>query len=63
MTVQEFKNRIKSGNLSGWYIFTGEEDYLKKYYLTSLRDAVVGEDAFALFNHVTFTGRMLILPL
>jgi len=57
MTVQEFKNRIKSGNLSGWYIFTGEEDYLKKYYLTSLRDAVVGEDAFALFNHVTFDGQ------
>ena len=54
MDLAEFKSRIKSGNPSGWYIFSGEEDYLKKYYMSSLRSLIVGEDAFAPFNHVVF---------
>ena len=56
MELNEFKARLKSGELTGWYIFSGEEDYLKKYYLKSLRDAVVTDDAFALFNHVSYDG-------
>ena len=56
MELSELKARLKSGALGGWYIFGGEEDYLKKHYLKSLRDAVVTDDAFALFNHVVFDG-------
>lgn len=56
MDLNEFKGRLKSGNLSGWYIVCGEEDYLKKYYMNELRSAIVADEAFALFNHVAFDG-------
>ena len=29
MTVADLKNKIKSGEIGGAYIFSGEEDYLK----------------------------------
>lgn len=56
MDVNELKSRIKSGNLSGVYIFVGEEDYLKKFYLGELRRAVITDESFALFNHAVFDG-------
>jgi DNA polymerase-3 subunit delta len=56
MTVAELKNAIKSSELSGAYIFAGEEDYLKKYYLGSFRDIICPDEAFALFNHSVFDG-------
>ena len=57
MELNELKSRLKSGELAGWYIFSGEEDYLKKYYLKSLREAVITDDAFAPFNHVAYDGQ------
>ena len=56
MNINDFKSRLKGGNLSGWYIFAGEEDYLKKFYLSELRRAVLGEEDLGLgvFNHVVF---------
>ena len=59
MEVNEFKSRLKSGNLSGAYIFAGEEDYLKRYYLGELRRAVLTDEAFATFNHAVFDGEDL----
>ena len=56
MELTDFKAKLKSGDPSGWYIFSGEEDYLKKYYLTQLRNTIVTDGAFALFNHATFDG-------
>lgn len=57
MTQNELKAKLKSGNLVGWYIFSGEEDYLKRYYMKELRDAIISEDdPFAFFNHVVFDG-------
>ena len=56
MDLNELKNRIKTGNLAGWYIFAGEEDYLKKYYLTMLREAAVPDETFRPFNMITFDG-------
>ncbi len=56
MDINDFKNRLKSGNIGGWYIFTGEEDYLKKHYLAQLRGAVITDGAFDLFNHVVYDG-------
>ncbi len=57
MEVNELKNRIKQGKIAGWYIFSGEEDYLKKYYMKSLNDMIMPEDdPFALFNYVSFDG-------
>lgn len=56
MDLNEFKGRLKSGNLTGWYIVSGEEDYLKKYYMNELRSSIVADESFALFNHAAFDG-------
>ena len=56
MDTQALKARIKSGNLGGWYIFSGEEDYLKKYYLAELERAAVDDGPFAAFNHSVYDG-------
>lgn len=57
MEINELKSRLKSGELSGWYIFSGEEDYLKKYYLSQLRCAIVTDEVFSTFNHVVYDGQ------
>ena len=56
MNIADFKSRLKAGNPAGWYIFAGEEDYLKKFYLSELRRTVLGDDdgGLAVFNHVVF---------
>nr|MBE6544627.1 DNA polymerase III subunit delta [Oscillospiraceae bacterium] len=56
MDLVKFKSDLKSGNLHGVYLFGGEEDYLVRYYLKSLRDAVAGDEAFAVFNNPVFDG-------
>lgn len=50
MTDKEFKNEIKKG-LSGGYLFYGEEDYLKEYYINAAKDSILkGDTDFASFN-------------
>ena len=39
-----------------WYVFGGEEEYLKRYYLDRLRETVVSDETFAAFNYVVFDG-------
>ena len=56
MNINDFKARLKSGELGGWYIFAGEEEYLKRYYLSELRAAVITDEASAPFNHLIFDG-------
>lgn len=56
MDITRFKAKLKSGELAGWYVFCGEEDYLKKYYMKELRSSVISDEAFALFNCVSFDG-------
>ena len=56
MDVQALKAKIKSGDIGGWYIFSGEEDYLKKYYLSLLRQSAVDDGPFAPFNHSVYDG-------
>lgn len=56
MDLSLFKSKLKSGSLSGIYIFAGEEDYLVRYYLGSLRSAVAPDEAFAVFNNPVFDG-------
>ena len=56
MELNDFKSLLKSDNASGAYIFAGEEDYLKRYYLGQLRDKAVGDGSFATFNHAVYDG-------
>ena len=57
MDINELKSRLKSGSLAGWYILSGEEDYLKKYYLDRMREAILTDDTFDLFNHASYDGQ------
>lgn len=56
MDLASFKTNLKNGQLSGVYIFSGEEDYLVRYYLKTLREKIVGDEAFAVFNNPVFDG-------
>ena len=56
MTVAELKAKIKSEDLAGAYIFAGEEDYLKKYYLSEIGKIACPDEAFALFSRSVFDG-------
>ncbi len=53
----DIRGRIKAEKPEGFYIIAGEEDYLKKHYLSSLKKLSVSEDdPFALFNLSSFDG-------
>lgn len=57
MDLAAFKAKLKSSNPAGWFIISGEEDYLKKYYMNNLRSLLVSpDDPFAPFNCVSFEG-------
>lgn len=58
MNLAEFKARIKAAKPEGWYIFAGEEDYLKNFYLSELRKTTVGaDDGLAIFNHTVLDAQ------
>ena len=57
MELNDYKSRLKSGELGGVYIFAGEEDYLKRYYLGELRSACFLDESFAVFNHAVYDGK------
>lgn len=50
------KERIKALQIAGAYIFCGEEDYLKRYYLSQVRNIACPDDGFSIFNHSVFDG-------
>ncbi len=56
MTVAELKAKIKNEDIAGAYIFCGEEDYLKKHYISEFVKLSCPDDAFSLFNRVVFDG-------
>lgn len=56
MTVTELKTKIKTSDIRGAYIFSGEEDYLKRYYSSEFVKICCPDEAFATFNHIVFDG-------
>ena len=56
MELNDFKALVKSGDIVGSYVFSGEEDYLKRYYLDELRGRAVSDETFATFNHAVYDG-------
>ncbi len=52
MTEKELKASIKSPE--GGYFFYGDEDYLKEYYTSLIRRAVITDETFADFNEILF---------
>ena len=56
MTVDELKAQLKSGTLSGVYLFCGEEAFLRRYYLGELRAAILTDPVFDAFNRIVMEG-------
>ena len=56
MELNDFKALLKTGDIVGCYIFSGEEDYLKRYYLSALRKQAITDDSFSTFNHAVYDG-------
>ena len=56
MELNDFKALMKTDAIYGTYVFSGEEDYLKRYYLAELRKKAVGDDTFSAFNYVVYDG-------
>ena len=55
MDAQGLKEKLNTAP-ADWYVFGGEEEYLKRYYLSLLRTKIVSDETFAAFNHVVFDG-------
>ena len=49
---------LKDGTFAPLYIITGEESYLKEYYLRALKEKVV-DPTFADFNLIEFEGKSM----
>ncbi|WHH60436.1 DNA polymerase III subunit delta [Petroclostridium sp. X23] len=56
LSLEVFKKRLKDGSLSGIYLFCGQEDFLKDYYINQLRHAAVDE-TLKDFNYYYFEGK------
>lgn len=56
MNINDFKQRLRDGKIAGWYIFSGEEEYLKRHYRTELTKLAACDEALAAFNHTVFDG-------
>lgn len=61
MEQKEFRERIAK-DPKGWYLFVGEEEYLKRYHTSLLRDRIVTDAAFAPFNLIVFDGPEIDVP-
>ena len=56
MDLSVLRERLRTGELDGSYMLAGEEDYLKKYYLSQIRECVLTDPMLAPFNHVVMEG-------
>ena len=57
-----FDETVKQGRVEGRYIFAGDEDFLKRSYLSMLKAAVVPDDSLAAFNHIVYDGPEVDFP-
>ena len=55
MALIEIKKEYKTPE--GIYILFGEEDYLKRFYASKIRESIIGDSPYALFNHTVFTPK------
>ena len=56
MNLGELKEFVKKGSVFGVYLFAGEEDYLKRYYLGEFRRILITDEAAVPFTHFVFEG-------
>ena len=51
----KLKKQLKDGNLSTLYLFFGEEDFLREFYVGKVIDCVP-DGGFPEFNHIKLEG-------
>lgn len=51
MKPEELSAEIKSGGLRGAYVFLGDEDYLKRHYLSEVYKSIMNAEGLELFNY------------
>ena len=51
-----FDEMVRRGAPEGRFLFAGDEDFLKRSYLNTLKRAVVTDEALAAFNHIVYDG-------
>lgn len=56
MDSETLKKNIKEKSHDKWYIFCGEEDYLKRYYLRALASSLCPDKTLESLNHIIFDG-------
>jgi DNA polymerase-3 subunit delta len=62
LSLNDFKKKLKAGDIGSLYILCGDESYLKEHYLQQLRRAVLGAESTGDdFNLRRFDGRSLEL--
>ncbi len=61
MTQAELRAALKSGAYADVFFFCGEEDYLKRHYLSELRRTLQSDETLAVFNHIQLEGETLDL--
>lgn len=55
MAEIDIKKEYKTPN--GVYVLFGEEDYLKRFYASKIREGILGDSPYALFNHAVFSAK------
>ncbi len=61
ISLNDFKARLKAKNPEGWYIFAGEEDYLKNFYSRELAKLVSEDTGLDVFNYASWNAHELDL--
>lgn len=56
MSLEVLKKQLKEGSLQKVYLFTGAEEYLKKYYVNSITKMLVDDD-YKDLNYVSIDGK------
>ena len=55
MEIAEYKAKIERSP-EGFYLFVGEEEYLKRHYLSELKKKLVPDAFLEPFNYAVFDG-------
>lgn len=50
--IKALDQRLKSGSVRGAYLFCGEEEYLKRHYLTNVRNLLVPDPDLGVFDAI-----------
>lgn len=58
MSISILKKELKNGIIRNLYLFYGPEEYLKKYYLSSISDKLLSDDALKEMNMMVLEGRV-----